>query len=120
MAFQVGPTNDEQVNRIVREVMNGSTEYVVTYVTKRPYTHVIISKVFTFEKALDNPEVDLYKVGLGFAKVDFPDRWNPVQGRRLALQRAVKDFLYGDSKFLKGSKQDRYRSFIQGKGDKPC
>lgn len=98
MAFKVGPTNDEAVNEVVNEILDGSEQYIILFTIKRPYTFCRVNFIPDGKDGFPMYKKAI-RIGVGFTKVDFPDRWVPEEGLKLALQRAVKDLLYGTTHY---------------------
>ena len=80
--LRVRPTQlsyNEIRDKLMERVEGGDSEIEVWQ--QRPYTAVRVQ--------VEEPLMGMMVAGLGFAKVNWPDKWDPEYGRKMALRKAV-------------------------------
>lgn len=69
------------IDRILKKAEDGDPDVSWQCWQQQPYTAVRVE--------LDVAGSCTFKVGLGFAKVSWPDRWDVEEGQQIALQKAI-------------------------------
>ena len=69
--------------KLRQNITHEPTFEIVNCIHRQPYTMVEVRVVYD----------GVIHEGFGFSKVQYPDVWDPIEGRRIATIRAVKDLV---------------------------